>query len=236
MKTNSYSQKLSALAFVFFLSITLILPLRADVLYLTPGKTDAAAVLPEPPSADSEEQAAEMRMVRELYKARTDAQTARAKADAKLDLFYFAGVIGTNFAHGKYPKTEALFDEIRKEVRAPVSDAKKHWMRKRPNQLDASLLFDKPENTASYPSGHSTYGTIEALILAEIYPEKREAILEIGRQIGWDRVMTGYHYLSDVEAGRVYGQALVNEMKTSPSFQKDLAAAKEEIEATKAAK
>ncbi len=236
MKTSSYSQKITALASVFLLSITLVLPLGADVLYLTPGKTDAVAVLAEPPAPDSEEQAAELQLVRELCKARTESQTARAKEDAKLNLFYFAGVIGTNFAPGKFPRTEALFDEVRKEVRPPVTAAKKHWIRKRPNQIDASLLFDKPESSASYPSGHSTYGTVEALILAELYPDKRDAVLAVGRQIGWDRVITGYHYLSDVEAGRIFGQALVNEMKTSPSFQKDLAAAKAEIEASKSVK
>jgi acid phosphatase (class A) len=66
-------------------------------------------------------------------------------------------------------------------------------------------------------------------VLAELFPDRREAILALGRQIGWDRVLTGYHFLTDVRAGRVLGQAIVREMMANTAFQHDLAEAKAEI-------
>jgi acid phosphatase (class A) len=156
---------------------------------------------------------------------------APAKEAARLSVFYFAQAIGPVFQPGKLPKTEALLAQIKKDIREPINTPKNHWKRLRPYQMDASLTFGQPESSFSYPSGHSTVGTVEALVLAELFPEKREAILELGRQIGWDRVLTGYHFLTDVRAGRVLGQAIVREMMDNPFFQHDLAEAKAEIAA-----
>jgi acid phosphatase (class A) len=57
----------------------------------------------------------------------------------------------------------------------------------------------------------------------------------LGQRIGWDRVLTGYHFYSDVQAGRVIGQAIVREMMANPAFQHDLAEAKAEIAAAQQA-
>jgi acid phosphatase (class A) len=213
------------------LLLSLVAPLRAGDRYLAPGKPDGVALLAPPPAPGSEEEAADLQESREVVKARTDAETARAKDDAKLTLFYFARAIGPNFQPGKFPKTEALMEEINHELRDVVNTPKNYWKRQRPYQLDASLAFGKPESSYSYPSGHSTVGTVRALVLAELFPDKREAILALGRQIGWDRVLTGYHFVTDVRAGRVLGQAIVRELMASPAFQRDLAEAKAEIAA-----
>ena len=220
---------------ILLLTICLVLPLRASDRYLTPGHPDGVALLAPPPAAGSDEEAADLQMSRALFKARTDAETARAKVDANLSIFSFAPVIGPIFQPGKFPKTEALMAEIKKEMRDVINAPKNHWARKRPYQMDPSLAFGEPENTYSYPSGHSTVGTVDALVLAELFPDKREAILALGRQIGWSRVLTGYHFLTDVRAGRVLGQAIVRELMASPSFQHDLAEAKAEIAATQTA-
>jgi acid phosphatase (class A) len=95
--------------------------------------------------------------------------------------------------------------------------------------LDKDLTLGDPEPSFGYPSGHSTRGTVYSLILAEIFPEKSKPILVIGRDIGWDRVLIGKHFTSDVQAGRVLGKAIVRELLASPSFQQDLAEAKAEV-------
>ena len=71
-----------------------------------------------------------------------------------------------------------------------------------------------------------------AMLLAEMYPEKRDAILAEGRQIGWDRVMLGRHYETDVFAGRVLGQAIVRQLHQSPAFESAFAEVKAEIKAS----
>jgi acid phosphatase (class A) len=71
------------------------------------------------------------------------------------------------------------------------------------------------------------------LVLADLFPDKRDDILAIGRSIGWHRVEIARHYPTDIYAGRVFAQAIVREMKTSPDFQRDLEEVKSELEAAK---
>ena len=97
--------------------------------------------------------------------------------------------------------------------------------------MDDQLSLGVSEKSSGYPSGHSTRGTVYSLVLAEVFPEHKEAILEIGRNIGWDRVLIGMHFATDIYAGRVLGQAIVRELLASPAFQSDLAEAKAEAQA-----
>src|ERR1700722_125947 len=64
-------------------------PLRAEGVYLTPGHPDGVAWLAPPPARGSEEETAELAMVRMVCRARTPAETARAKKDSTLSLFNF---------------------------------------------------------------------------------------------------------------------------------------------------
>ncbi len=118
-------------------------------------------------------------------------------------------------------------------ITGPLDAAKDYWKRQRPYQLDAHLSLGPPEPSFGYPSGHSTRGTVEALLLADLFPEKKEAILAIGRKIGWDRVLIGKHFPTDIYAGRVLGQAIVRNLMARPAFQHDLAEAKAEVQAAR---
>jgi acid phosphatase (class A) len=210
-------------------------PLLAEVRYLTPGRPDGVALLAPPPPPGSAEEAADLASARAVFNARTADEEGRAKKDSSLSLFLFARAIGPDLAPGRLPKTEALFQEVKQEIGETIDDAKGHWKRLRPYQLDQHLSLGAPESSASYPSGHSTRGTVYALVLAEVFPDKREAILTVGREIGWDRVLIGKHFPTDIQAGRVLGQAIVRELLASPAFQHDLAEAKEEAETARMA-
>jgi acid phosphatase (class A) len=213
------------------LCLSLVGPLFASDRYLAPGHPDYVALLAPPPEPGSPEEVADLQMTRDAFRARTSVQTDIAVEDMKLNLFNFAQAIGANFQRGKYPKTEALLAKVRTETGEVVTLAKNYWKRPRPYAMDPTLAFGKLEKSYTYPSGHSTLGTVQALVLAELFPEKRGAILALGRRIGWDRVITGYHFYTDVCAGRVLGQAIVREMMANPAFQHDLAEAKAEIAA-----
>jgi len=205
--------------------------------YLAPGHPDAIALLAPPPESGSSEEAADLDLVRSVFKSRTPAEEVRAKSeDTSISFYNFASAIGPFFQPGKFPKTDALLNKVKVDIRESIGIPKKHWNRKRPYQMDSSLTFSSPEKSASYPSGHSSYATVNALILAELFPKKREAILKEGRDIGWDRVLIGKHFLTDIRAGRVLGQAIVRELMANPAFQHDLAEAKAEIDAARVAK
>jgi len=199
--------------------------------YLPAGQVDAVAILPPPPAPDSAEQAVDLATVESVHKAASAAETVAATSQEHLDVFTFGPVIGTFFQAGALPKTAAFFDRVRDSAEAVTRPAKAYFKRDRPYVVDPGLGVTRPEPNYSYPSGHSTLGTVDALILAELFPEKRNEILAYGRAIGWHRIEIGKHYPTDVYAGRVLAQAIVRELKSSPGFQQDFAAAKSELAA-----
>ena len=209
-------------------------PVGAQGIYLAKGQLDGVALLPPPPTLDSEEEVAELAEVRLVFKARTPAETARAEKDASLSIFNFAAVIGPDFKPGRFPKVEALFERVKTNITESINTPKYYYKRLRPYQVDTNLTLGAPEVSPSYPSGHSSRGTVQSLLLAELFPGKRAEILEFGREIGWDRVLIGKHFPTDVQAGRVLGRAIVRELMASPAFQRDLADAKEEVRARQA--
>src|SRR5258705_735295 len=222
----------------YLLTLCLLLPtarpLFADT-YLAPGRPDGIALLAATPARGSAEEAAHLASARATFEARTAAEKERAMKDSTLSFTLFAPVVGPVFEPGKLPRTEALLQKVKSEIGDAINTPKDHWRRLRPYQMDANLSLGKPESRFSYPSGHSTRGTVYAALVAELFPEKKEAILLIGRDIGWDRVLIGKHFPTDIYAGRVLGKAIMRELMSSPAFQKDLAEAKAEVEAAQRA-
>lgn len=81
----------------------------------------------------------------------------------------------------------------------------------------------------SYPSGHTSIGWATALVLAEINPARQTEILKRGLEIGESRVICGYHFQSDVEAGRIVAAGVVARLHADPGFQAQLGKAKAEF-------
>ena len=229
----------SAVSVALFALMLAVAPLRAaekpSLPYLGAAAPDAVALLAPPPVLGSAEAAADLEEAYQVYLARTPAERARAQDEVKHTVFHFAPAIGPWFVPGKYPKTEALFKELEREAKAVTSVAKKHWQRIRPYHLDPARFTDPVEHEErtdySYPSGHSTRATLYALVLAELFPAQREAILAKGRESGWLRVQGGVHFPTDIYAGRVLGQELARDFLRSEAFQRDLAAARAELAA-----
>jgi acid phosphatase (class A) len=219
-----------------FLGITLVigslLPVHGfsqSTNYLQNGAPNGIALLPAPPKPGSPEEAADLETVRSVFEARTDAEKSRAFKDSALSFALFAPAIGPEFDLEHLPQTRALLQQVKKEIGIVIDIPKDHFKRKRPYLLDPHLSLGDPEPSFSYPSGHSTRGTVYSMVLAELFPRKKEPILEFGRTIGWDRILIGKHFPTDVYAGRVLGQAIVKQLLSSPKFQQDLAAARAEI-------
>ncbi len=215
---------------IFCLLLPTARPLFADTPYLAPGHPDGIALLAPPPAPGSAEEAADLASARAAFQTRTPAGKARAMKDSTLSFSLFAPVIGPVFQPAKLPKTEALLQKVKSEIGDVIDIPKDYWKRLRPYQMDETLSLGKPEPSFGYPSGHSTRGTVYAALVAELFPEKKEAILLIGRDIGWDRVLIGKHFPTDIYAGRVLGKAIVRELMSSSAFQHDLAEAKAEVQ------
>ena len=197
--------------------------------YLRAGQPDVVELLPPPPLPDSAEQAADMASVVAVCHGCSTNDAALALAEKKFSVANFAPALGECAQPGKLPKTDALLEHTQKDAAAVVDAAKDYWKRPRPFTINPSLASGKLEKSFGYPSGHATEGMAVALVLAELFPNQREAVLAIGRNLGWHRVCLGRHYPTDIYAGRVVARAIVREMKTNPEFQRDFAQAKAEI-------
>jgi acid phosphatase (class A) len=87
----------------------------------------------------------------------------------------------------------------------------------------------------SYPSGHASIGWAWALTLAEVAPERAGAVLARGLAFGQSRVICGVHYRSDMEAGRIVGAATVARLHSDPVYTAQVAEARKEVAAARAA-
>jgi acid phosphatase (class A) len=194
---------------------------------------DWQALLPPPPALHGPEDKADRDEAYAVYRARTPGDMQRAIAEHSTTFLAFAPAIGRDFKPGQYPKLEALSEAVEVAAKSSIDGAKEYWRRPRPYQDDPARFSHPgdPEKGPSYPSGHSTRGTVLALVLAEIFPAQRDAILAKGRLIGWTRVEVGVHTPLDIYVGRVLGQAIFHQLMQDPAFQADLAAVKAEMAA-----
>jgi len=198
--------------------------------YFSPTAVDPIKLLPGPPAAGSAEAREELELMETIEKDRTKADVDRCASEVDLTVDAFKSAVGPLCTAENLPKLAKLFKNLAKDSK-PFSDTvKDHFKRPRPAHED-SQLHVPIENASSfaYPSGHSTLGTMYALILAEIAPAHRDAIIERGREIGWDRVVAGLHHPSDIYAGRVLGQALAEALLADPKFQDELVQLKKEF-------
>ena len=221
------------LAFLLLASASLPAALSNVDHYLTADKIDVLTLLPPPPVVSPLEQAADLAEVRAVHDSAPSNEVAIALAeDRHPSIFSFAPAVGPFFQPGKLPVTEQFFKRVSQDANHFLDIGKNHWQRPRPFLLDPTLTPPNPAKGYSNPSGHAAFGTLDALILAEIFPQKQDALLTLGRNMGWHRVMLADHFPSDVYAGRVVGQTLFQELNASPDFQHDLAEVKAEVAAT----
>ncbi len=113
-------------------------------------------------------------------------------------------------------------------------DAKNYYNRTRPfcfydEETCNPEQQEELSTNGSYPSGHTSIGWATALVLAEINPERQNEILKRGYEMGQSRVICGYHYQSDVDAGRLTGSMVVARLHADPGFQAQLEKAKKEF-------
>lgn len=113
-------------------------------------------------------------------------------------------------------------------------EAKNYYNRQRPFSFyDEDTCNPEQQEelstNGSYPSGHTSIGWATALVLAEINPERQNEILKRGYEMGESRVICGYHFQSDVDAGRITGAVTVARLHADPAFQEQLSKAKAEF-------
>lgn len=184
--------------------------------------------------AGSAEQAADLETVRSAHHAATSNDVAAAAEEKKLSLLTFSSVVGSGLQLESLVKTRAFFAQLHQEAAAVTDVGKEFFKRPRPFIADPGLAESQMEKSFGYPSGHSTESMVLALVLSDLFPEKREAILAKARMIGWHRVQLARHYPTDIYAGRVLAQAIYRELQKSHVFKQQLEEVRQELAAVKA--
>lgn len=205
---------------------------RADAKFLTKDDVDATIALLSPPPADgSPEQQAEIATLLDLQKNRTPQDVARAERNSHLDGFLFAGVLGDWFNAKDLPLTAKLMTDVGHEAGAVDSLAKDKFQRNRPFVGEPRLHPTLQAAGYSYPSGHATAGMTYALILAEMFPEHRDALIAKGKQVGEDREVAGVHYPSDVVGGQKIAAEIAKRLLANTEFHAEMEKAIDEVHA-----
>lgn len=192
--------------------------------FVKPTVIDCAKVLPPPPAPGTLSARADLEAVLQMQAWRTPEQVAWAKRIEKNDAFIFGDVIGAWFTRENLPETAAFLKDVDEDRHEVTEIAKNLFARARPWVVDPRIVpcVGKPTND-SYPSGHTASIFTRAGVLAEIFPEKRDAIFEFAHRAVWGRVYGGVHFPSDLVGGWMLAEPLVVELKKVPAFQAGVA-------------
>ncbi len=205
---------------------------------------DSLALLPAPPAPGSAAAAADEAAFRQTRALEGSARWALAARDADLKFPQAAGVfacaLGADIDAAKSPHLTMLLRRTLTDAGLSTYRAKDNYNRTRPFvALKAASCSPQEEprlvKDGSYPSGHAALGWAWALVLAELAPERANALLARGYAFGQSRVICGVHWQSDVEQGRVMGAATVARLHADPVFTAQMQSARKELAALRAA-
>ncbi|MFZ6657772.1 acid phosphatase [Undibacterium sp. TJN19] len=198
--------------------------------YITSKDLDLNKFLAPPPVIDSLKMKEELAEVLNRQVTRTNDMAARAQADAIENIWRFSEVVGPDFKVEKLPKLNAFFIRVLASE-GPVTDpAKEFWKQPRPHQYsDLVKPVVNRSKSFSYPSGHATAGTLMAVVLANMLPEKKTEIMQRGDEYANNRLIAGIHFRSDIEAGKIAGTLIAYNLMSRADFNTDFEIAKNEL-------
>ena len=206
--------------------------------YLSAEATpDGVRILPPPPKAGSARAVADHQVFAETRRLKGSARWGVATSDVDTGAFeHFACALGVKLSPQTSPILAHLLD--RAETSGIVDPVKDFYRTPRPF-IGNTAPICQPKTAhlianGDYPSGHTANGWMEALILAELAPDRATEILARGRAFGESRLICGAHSLSAVEAGWLAGAAATAAMHSSAEFRADMDAARVEMAAARA--
>jgi acid phosphatase (class A) len=196
--------------------------------YLPADTSAFVAQFDPPPMEGSPQSRAELDELLSMQAQRTAAETAAARADRRKDVRQFYEALGLDAgADSRVAPLRALMERVESDVSVYVRDAKHRFARHRPYVIESRLepCIDDVADDQSYPSGHATYGYVMAMLLAQMVPERRVALLARADEYARHRMTCGVHFASDVAAGRRGAEWLVQRFDQNPGFRSARASA-----------
>ena len=204
----------------------------------------SAALLPPPPVEGSAAAMADLEAYQMTRALKGTARWTQAQADNELKfpqaIHSYSCALGIDITEAGTPHLYTLMRRTLTDAGFSTYGAKQMYQRTRPFALleEESCVPQEEEmlrGDGSYPSGHAALGWAWGLVLAELAPEKADALLQRGYEFAESRMVCGVHWRSDVEAGRVMGAATVAKLHSDPVFPAQARLAQAEIEAARTA-
>ena len=205
---------------------------------------DSLLLVPPPPADGSPGIALDQAVSAQALAMQGSARFAQANRDADLSFpvgaGQFACALGVPIDLARTPHLYHLLERSRIDASAATKAAKNHYQRPRPFTRNGEPTCTPEEeeelrHNGSYPSGHTSIGWAWALILSEVDPTHADVLFERGRNYGESRLVCNVHWQSDIVEGRHMGAAAVARLHDNAQFRADLAAARKEVAAARAA-
>jgi acid phosphatase (class A) len=210
--------------------------------YLTGAAVpDMLKILPPAPQAGDVRYEADRKMFLGTRKLEGSPRWTLATNDDNGGLYLkdLSCAVGVELTRQNAPKFLTVYARVAREATRATNVPKDAWERLRPFLVDKGpTCIDQTgsiKDSYDYPSGHVTFSWTEALILAELAPDRATEILVRARAFGESRMVCGVHNMSAVESGRTNGSALVAALHGSAEFRADLEAARSEVAAARKA-
>jgi acid phosphatase (class A) len=207
--------------------------------YLAPDeRPDSIALLPPPPAPGSAAMAMDQAMYDKLRRLADTSRWALAGADGNLQFpaatDTFACALGFHVSEDRTPRLYVLLQRTVVDAGQSTGAAKRKYQRQRPFEVTGDEICVPSDEqalrgNASYPSGHAAIGQVWGEVLAAVAPDRAAAVRERGRQFGLSRAVCRLHWISDIDAGRTVGAAVIKALGENPEFVADLEAARAEV-------
>jgi acid phosphatase (class A) len=195
---------------------------RRDVLlWLQPNAIDFQKELGNPPAAGSAIQKADLEAVIAATKARTASREKTAQDDARQTLVRFLEGMDIDISKKQTSEARALFKQANAELETMVHVFKLQSERRRPYLAEKKLVKPCPGNTprtSSYPSTHSATGSLFAALLNEAAPELKTRTEARAVEYGESRLICGFHYPTDTQAGAKAGDLVARALLANKAF------------------
>lgn len=209
--------------------------------YLTTTPDPAQILRPAPKEGDARD-LEDKRLYEAARKLEGSPRWAQAQADVPFAInnriSNFSCAVGVKIDAASAPKLALLLTRTSMDVGRLNGAAKAAYSRVRPyKRWGGNICTEKSpalDNSFDYPSGHAQLGWSDALVLAELAPDRAAQILARGRAFADSRAVCGVHTVSAIEAGELLGSAQIALSQSSPAFRADVDAARAELAALRA--
>ncbi|MEC5341461.1 phosphatase PAP2 family protein [Brenneria populi] len=187
--------------------------------------------------------------VTQINRDATQGQREQALADAEgINYLYFladalgprlGGAFISAYDKGEIGKAAALI----KASEVSTSAAKAHFNYPRPFLQPGNTIHLVPDSVVvkdnkpysatggAFPSGHTNTGYTDALLLAEMLPERFVPLIDRGARYGFSRVVLGVHYPLDVIGSRMIVERNVANYLNDPQYRQMFEQAKAQLRA-----